>query len=213
MISLVWSGDCPETQPWGCTPLAVEPFWAAKGCNWHCGVDIGMPVGTRLHAARAGQVTIVAYGELVISVSPTEADCYIHIDRAVVNVGTWVTQGQLVAYSGAKIPSGGSLTGPHLHFEVQSGALNNPATSLDPIPVLQGDDMTPREHDLLVAIAGALMPIAEGGGQAIAKALAAIQTDVDTIKASGGGGGLTAAQDATLTEIATTQKKGLVPTP
>jgi hypothetical protein len=132
--------------------LAVEPWWPAKGCHWHCGVDVGMPIGTRLLAARAGQAHLVSYGLLTISVSPTEADCYVHIDLAVVSVGTWVKRGQLIAYSGAKVPAGGSLTGPHLHFEVQTGPLNNPATSLDPIPVLEGAEMTPEQAAQLKAL-------------------------------------------------------------
>lgn len=137
MVSNAWSGDWAVTQPWGCTPLVVEPYWQQAQCHWHCGVDVGMPTGTQLYAARAGRVAYVGYGLLIIQVTPQEADSYVHIDSAQVAVGAQVAVSQAIARSGARIPAGGSLTGPHLHFEVQAGALNKPATSLDPIPVLQ----------------------------------------------------------------------------
>lgn len=150
MRSVVWAGDPAETQPFGRTTLSVEPWWSAKGCHWHCGVDIGLVKGSRLQAARAGKVACVGYGLLAIQVG-SELDWYVHIDRAVVRDGQVVTQNQLVAYSGDKVPSGGSLTGPHLHFEIQrgtfhvlaSGALapiNVPETSIDPTQVLSGGD-------------------------------------------------------------------------
>lgn len=138
LASPVWGGFSREiTQPWGPTTLNVEPYWPERHCFWHCGVDIGMATGTHLFAARQGLVSVVSYGLLVIHVG-LEADCYVHIDQACVIPGQWVVRGQLVAFSGAKIPAGGSLTGPHLHFEVQGGRLNNPSTSLNPIPILEG---------------------------------------------------------------------------
>jgi hypothetical protein len=164
--SFVWHDlDFPITQPFGCTDLAVEPWWPAKGCHWHCGVDVGMPVGTLLAAARSGSVYQSFYGGLVVKVDGVlEYDCYIHIDSAVVSVGQHVVSGQPVATSGAKVPSGGSLTGPHLHFEVQSGTLNTPATSLDPLPVLgaQEEDLTPQQDANLNEILNGLRDLNEG---------------------------------------------------
>lgn len=164
MLSPVWPGDPAVTQPFGCTPLAVEPWWPLKGCHWHCGVDIGVNVGTPLRSARAGTVATVSYGVLGIQVQGrTERDFYVHIDRSMVTVGQAVAAGQLVAYSGAKVPAGGYLTGPHLHFEVNTGGLNVPASSIDPVPVLTalhgggggtvtGDEMTPEQAAQLQTI-------------------------------------------------------------
>ena len=136
--SIVWDGDKRVTQPYGPTSLTVEPIYDLPlgPVHWHCGIDIGdMPVGTPLRAARAGVVSRIGYGLLGIRVS-TQTDFYVHIDRATVQLGQAVVAGQLVAYSGNKVPQGGYITGPHLHFEVQVGALNVPATSKDPVPVL-----------------------------------------------------------------------------
>ncbi len=137
MISNVWPGDKPDNQPFGCTDVIQEPWWPQAQCHWHCGVDIGLTTGTPLNAARAGRVTALSYGILGIQVTGrTETDYYVHIDGAAVGYGAQVARGQLVAHSGAKVPSGGFLTGPHLHFEVNTGALNTPVSSVDPVPVL-----------------------------------------------------------------------------
>lgn len=126
-----------------------------------------MYFNTPLYAARAGQVNALSYGIIgVAAAGRTETDYYVHIDRPAVGFGAWVVQGGLIAYSGNKVPAGGYLTGPHLHFEVNTGGLNRPASSLDPIPVLQPtfsggqggltNDMTPQESALLLAVAQAL---------------------------------------------------------
>ncbi len=161
MNSIVWPGDVSPSQAFGCTDLLVEPYWLQAQCHWHCGIDIPLDVGTPLHAARGGTVLYVGYGLLAIKATPTQTDWYVHIDSAHVPIGAPIDRGNLVAYSGAKVPAGGSLTGPHLHFEVQEGALNAPSTSLDPVPVLTeafgpspgnltGDDMLPDERQTLL---------------------------------------------------------------
>jgi hypothetical protein len=176
MISNVWSGDRPVTQPYGCTDLTVEPFWAhCLSKHFHCGIDVGMPVGTPLFAARSGTVAKISFGLLGITVGD-QTDWYVHIDSAAVARGHLVTAGDLIAHSGAKIPAGGSLTGPHLHFEVQAGRLNFPATSIDPEPILQGEfvsgagsltgvnDLTKEEHDALMLLVKEIgAPLTPGG--------------------------------------------------
>lgn len=142
MKSSVWGGtDCPVTQPYGCTTVAVEPVDpACPGGHFHCGIDVAMVVGTPLYAARAGVVLFVGYGLLEINTG-VESDWYVHIDRVAPGItafsGVAVAEGQLVAYSGNKAPSGGFTTGPHLHFEVQTGNLNVVRTSVDPSPTLE----------------------------------------------------------------------------
>ena len=153
--SPVWGGGSYKiTQQYGPTTLTVEPL--RNGQHWHCGIDVGLNLYTKLFAARGGYVRYVGYGLLAIA-SQAQCDWYVHIDRSQVTYGTLIVPGQLVAYSGNKVPGGGSSTGPHLHFETQNvgaartgyydangrlvmpqGALNNPYTSLDPVSVLSG---------------------------------------------------------------------------
>lgn len=145
MQSIVWAGDPAVTQPWGITDVASEPWFDLPGgrVHWHTGIDIGLYFAP-LNAARAGKVVYVAYGLLCIQVGG-ELDWYVHIDHVTVSVGQSVSQGQSVAVSGDKVPSGGSLTGPHLHFETRTGPLwlasglnLNIPTGNDPVPVLAG---------------------------------------------------------------------------
>ena len=165
MISNVWIGDRRVTQPYGCTDLTVEPFSAdCISKHFHCGIDVGMPRGTPLFAARSGTVATVSVGLLGIRVG-RQTDWYVHIDDATVPQGHRVTEGDLIAHSGARVPSGGSLTGPHLHFEVQAGRLNSPATSIDPEPILTGvSDLTKQEHDALMLLVREMgVPLTPGG--------------------------------------------------
>jgi len=140
--SPVFGGAWSITQPWGCTDLDVEPFWNAcklEGGHFHCGVYIGLPMNTLLYAARAGVVTEAMVGWIRINVDcgdHSEDDNYLHISATRCRIGDRVSVGQLIGYSGNALISGGSTTGPHLHFEVQLGALNFPGTSKDPIAVL-----------------------------------------------------------------------------
>ena len=98
-----------------------------------------MATGTSLYAARAGVVSTIGQGNLCLTVGDNLRDWYLHISSAAVSVGAHVVTGQLIAYSGAvQVPGGPAPTGPHLHFEVQTGQLDVYATSLDPMPVLLG---------------------------------------------------------------------------
>jgi hypothetical protein len=205
LISEVWAGaDCPVTQPWGETSLTVEPLW--NGVHWHCGIDIGMAIGTPLYAARDGWVSYIGYGLLAIS-GPDYTDWYVHIDRAYPYLKAPINKGNLVAWSGAKVPSGGSLTGPHLHFEVQQAAsallgeqalgfLNYPASSLDPVPILTGGDMPLDPADPIVVEMrtniAAIYAIVSGsrlGGKATDQALRDIEAEVKALPSGGTGGG------------------------
>jgi murein DD-endopeptidase MepM/ murein hydrolase activator NlpD len=99
-------------------------------------IDIVMPIGTPLHAARTGRVVAVEerfadgdradFHENWVMVQHTDGTVgrYIHITRdgALVEVGQEVAQGQLIALSGDSGPSGG----PHLHFDVQRCGPNLP---------------------------------------------------------------------------------------
>ena len=107
-------------------------------------VDIGMPIGTGVYAARAGVVVEIAYSNYAGGMDP-ELDgpranivrvlhddgtfgLYAHLDRASVRVrpGERVSEGQYIADSG----NTGFTTGPHLHFAV----LRNGGFELQSVP-------------------------------------------------------------------------------
>ncbi|MFA5652000.1 MAG: peptidoglycan DD-metalloendopeptidase family protein [Candidatus Paceibacterota bacterium] len=90
-------------------------------------VDIGIPTGSTLHAAAAGQVILAkasgyngGYGKyIIISHYNGTQTVYGHLSAVNVNAGDLVYQGQIIGRTG----NTGHSTGPHLHFEVR-GALN-----------------------------------------------------------------------------------------
>ena len=121
--------------PWRPGTLRI----VSQGCNdtyTHKGphafaIDVGMAVGTPVHAARGGRVIHIkedserggpgaAYmkdgNEIVIAHDDTTLAAYSHLqkDGAVVKLGERVEAGDLIGYSG----NTGWSTNPHLHFEV-----------------------------------------------------------------------------------------------
>ena len=98
----------------------------------HYAVDIMMPVGTPVHAARAGRVLEVnndyfrsgteqAYANEANSIRILHDDgsmaiyAHLELEKAQVEPGLAVKAGELIGYSG----NTGYSTGPHLHFAVQ----------------------------------------------------------------------------------------------
>ena len=105
------------------------------GVKFHKGVDLSMPVGQELPAARAGQVTfsgeLEGYGRtVVVKHDDRMSTRYAHLSEILVNVGDAVSAGQTIARSGAS----GRVTGPHLHFEVlENGKAVDPAGVWPPL--------------------------------------------------------------------------------
>lgn len=92
--------------------------------RYHSGLDIAAPIGTPVVAARSGVVidnsTHRGYGILIkIQHGKEQVTYYAHLDVALLKKGDIVKKGQLIGYSG----NTGRSTGPHLHFEVQSGGV------------------------------------------------------------------------------------------
>lgn len=99
-------------------------------------IDLGLPLGTPVHAARAGTVVAIEerfsdddradYHENWVMIRHADATIgrYIHLttNGALVNVGDLVVQGQQIGMSGNSGPS----NGPHLHFDVQTCGPNLP---------------------------------------------------------------------------------------
>ena len=85
----------------------------------HSGVDWYVPTGTAVKASSSGVVVSAgwsgAYGYCVDIKHPNGTMTrYAHLSSIAVAYGQNVTQGQVIAYSGAT----GVVTGPHLHFEL-----------------------------------------------------------------------------------------------
>ena len=102
------------------------------GMKHHNGVDIAVPVGTKVKAIAAGRVVESAarggYGNLVtIEHAGGMVSLYGHNAQLEVRVGDQVEAGQTVALSG----STGRSTGPHLHFELWKKGVNVTQTYLE----------------------------------------------------------------------------------
>ncbi|MCL1940532.1 MAG: M23 family metallopeptidase [Synergistaceae bacterium] len=86
----------------------------------HSGIDIPMPAGAPIMAARGGVVkradnVLRGYGNLVIIDHGNKVETrYAHCSAFAVKKGDIVTTGQIIAYVG----NSGNSTSDHLHFEV-----------------------------------------------------------------------------------------------
>jgi len=106
----------------------------------HEGIDLGVPDGTAVRAAAAGQVVVAGerlsgYGRLlVVDHGAGLSTVYAHNSELVVAEGDSVSRGQVIALSGHT----GRVTAPHLHFEVRRDG-----EAVDPLPYL-GARVAPR---------------------------------------------------------------------
>ncbi len=90
--------------------------------QFHKGIDIACPRGSRIHAAREGKVVSCGfeggYGLLVVLKHSHDYYTYYgHLSKILVKPGQEIKTGELIALSG----NTGRTTGPHLHFEVRKG--------------------------------------------------------------------------------------------
>ena len=104
-----------------------------KGAStYHKGIDFGVSYGTKVYASCAGTVAKAGwasgYGYVVyINHSDGKQTRYAHLSKVACKVGQYVSQGELIAYSG----NSGVSTGPHLHFEILvNGVQKNPLNYL-----------------------------------------------------------------------------------
>lgn len=98
------------------------------GSTNHEGIDIAVPEGTPVRAAKGGTVIMASYNGgygnyTCIDHGSGLSTCYAHQSQFGVSSGQQVNQGQVIGYSG----NTGASTGPHLHFEVRiNGAAVDP---------------------------------------------------------------------------------------
>ena len=117
-----------------------SPFGKWRGRHKHEGVDIPMPLGTPIRAARNGVVARTGnnatmgfrgYGNFVmLDHGGNVKTFYAHCSRVAVAEGQKVMQGQIIGYVG----STGRSTANHLHFEVR---INN--AKVNPVPYMAGN--------------------------------------------------------------------------
>lgn len=86
----------------------------------HIALDIGIPVGTEVHATMDGKVIYAGwnnegYGNLVIVENGPYKTYYAHLSKIPVKVGDLVKAKDMIGLSG----NTGNSTGPHLHYEVR----------------------------------------------------------------------------------------------
>ncbi len=125
-IAKVIGKDAPRYVGFYANPLGGLGI-RTQGLHGYNAVDIGVPVGTPVIAAAAGEVILAkplawngGYGSYVaIRHSNGTQTLYAHLSQVSVEAGQTVEQGELVGYSG----NSGKSSGPHLHFEVR-GAQN-----------------------------------------------------------------------------------------
>jgi murein DD-endopeptidase MepM/ murein hydrolase activator NlpD len=95
----------------------LDPFTGQK--DFHAGIDISTPIGTRVFAPADGVVLSVGvqggYGNaLIMDHGYGVVTRYGHLDAYAVRPGQRVRRGDLIAFVG----NTGRSTGPHLHYEV-----------------------------------------------------------------------------------------------
>ncbi|MFT8315888.1 MAG: peptidoglycan DD-metalloendopeptidase family protein [Clostridium sp.] len=101
----------------------------------HEGIDIAVPLGTKIGAAMSGEVEFVGvqegYGNVIILRHAGGLETvYAHCSKIEVNKGDKVNTGDEIGKAG----STGRSTGPHIHFEVR---LNG--TAVDPLKYLNNN--------------------------------------------------------------------------
>lgn len=125
-----------NTSGW-CSPLASYTLTSAFGMRdhpitgeykMHNGIDMAAPEGTKIYAAKGGQVSVAAYSSsagnyVQIDHGDGYHSVYMHMTSYTVSAGQYVAQGQLIGYVG----NTGASKGNHLHFGISyNGSYVNP---------------------------------------------------------------------------------------
>ena len=118
----------------------TSPFGSGRQVNgvWrtrHLGLDLAGRKGAAVRASNRGIVALVGdffYGGIAVYVHHGEGlmTVYFHLSRALVAVGDTVERGQIIGRVGAT----GRVTGAHLHWQAQYGAVPFDPTDLLKLP-------------------------------------------------------------------------------
>lgn len=102
--------------------LNISSYFGYRWNRMHEGVDFATPVGSNVYASASGTIVRAefygGYG-LCVDIKHDNGSItrYGHLSSTMVCVGDYVSQGDVIAYSG----NTGQSTGPHLHFEIRIG--------------------------------------------------------------------------------------------
>jgi murein DD-endopeptidase MepM/ murein hydrolase activator NlpD len=128
----------------------VSSNFGRRRMGWHRGIDIMAPPGAPIVAAAAGMVIASGvegrYGRVVkLAHENGFTSVYAHNTENVVELGQWVSAGQIIATVGRT----GRATGEHLHFEIRHEGLAYNPLYLLPLPprVIQVDEVETDEDD------------------------------------------------------------------
>ena len=131
------SPEAPSSSGWVCpvpyytltSPFGMRIHPISGQWKMHNGVDLALPQGEPIYAAKSGKVTTASYqaggAGYYVSINHGDgfASIYMHMTHFIVSPGQYVNAGQVIGYVGS---TGGS-TGPHLHFGISyNGTYVNP---------------------------------------------------------------------------------------
>jgi len=106
--------------------------------SYHPAIDIAAPYGTSVMAAAYGKVLWAGWRsncggyQIWVDHGNGTGTAYYHLSAILVGAGSYVSRGQQIARIGAT----GCATGPHLHFEVWIGPVQNGGTRVNPLAYL-----------------------------------------------------------------------------
>lgn len=126
-----WINPAPRAEFTSGFGFRVHPI--SKHTRCHYGIDLAAATGTPILAAKSGTVEVAGdkddgFGlKIVLKHSDGSKSLYAHLSKINVSVGQQVEQGDAIGLMG----STGNSTGPHLHWEVDTGN-----GVIDPYPLL-----------------------------------------------------------------------------
>jgi murein DD-endopeptidase MepM/ murein hydrolase activator NlpD len=133
----------------------ITSLFGPRWGRFHNGIDIGIPIGTPVHAYEAGTVIFSGYsnrlGKMVIIEHENNLlTRYGHFSKHLVSLGDWVEKGEPIGLSG----NTGYSTGPHVHFEIhEDSMLRDPLVFIKSRtqpggPVLASEEADKLERDM-----------------------------------------------------------------
>lgn len=126
------------------TSLTISSPMGMRNGRRHNGVDIAVPVNTKILSPTSGQIIQIAtqangaglYMKLRFRATASiyYDVIFMHLHQTVASRGQTVAEGDLLAYSGgdpSDTPRCGRSTGPHVHLEIRKGGV-----AVNPLPFL-----------------------------------------------------------------------------
>jgi len=119
----------------------ITTAYKKKGKMWskgyHTGIDMAVPVGTKIIAVADGKIEPANWGKNYGTQAVQKFDggwvIYAHLSKLDVKPGDKVTKGQQIGLSG----NTGNSSGPHLHFEMRDNIRWSAGKDIDPKGILE----------------------------------------------------------------------------